>query len=315
MQLFQPGPEVRQAEPTSRRQADALAIASVLNPHLQTIYGSVFAAKPEVNYRRERWETPDGDFIDVDFADPPPADPAAPMLVLFHGLEGTLTLPEMKSFHWIVLAILVGTAIGIPIALLMPMTAVPQRTALSHAFGAASNLEYRVRRILRFPGGGSVYIYGSLLIEFLAQTRGAPLMTNTARDPEKPSARRALGAGPASLTVARDLLPLGYQVTVFEADAKGGGFMRTQVPRFRLPESVIDEETGYILDLGVEFRSGQRIESMKALMAQGYDAIFVGCGAPRGRSSWPVRASSGPRRRANSSPSWVMRSPNQRTFM
>jgi formate dehydrogenase (NADP+) beta subunit len=92
-----------------------------------------------------------------------------------------------------------------------------------------------------------------------------------------------VGAGPASLTVARDLAPLGYQVTVFDSDPKAGGFMRTQVPRFRLPESVIDEETGYILDLGVEFRGGQRIDSMKALLAEGYDAVFVGSGAPRGR--------------------------------
>ncbi|MDF2466065.1 MAG: Glutamate synthase [Ramlibacter sp.] len=110
----------------------------------------------------------------------------------------------------------------------------------------------------------------------------------TARMP-KPTARNGkrvacIGAGPASLTVARDLAPLGYEVTVFDGEAKAGGFIRTQIPRFRLPESVIDEETGYILDLGVEFRSGQRIESMKALMAEGYDAIFVGCGAPRGRN-------------------------------
>ncbi|MDB5859037.1 MAG: Glutamate synthase [Ramlibacter sp.] len=93
-----------------------------------------------------------------------------------------------------------------------------------------------------------------------------------------------IGAGPASLTVARDLAPLGYQVTVFDAEAKPGGFMRTQVPRFRLPEEVIDEECGYILDLGVEFLAGERISSMKALLAQGdFDAVFVGCGAPRGR--------------------------------
>ena len=93
-----------------------------------------------------------------------------------------------------------------------------------------------------------------------------------------------IGAGPASLTVARDLAPLGYEVTVFDGETKAGGFIRTQIPRFRLPESVIDEETGYILDLGVQFRAGERIESMKALMAEGYDAIFVGCGAPRGRN-------------------------------
>ncbi|WP_454908119.1 FAD-dependent oxidoreductase [Variovorax gossypii] len=92
-----------------------------------------------------------------------------------------------------------------------------------------------------------------------------------------------IGAGPASLTVARDLAPLGYEVTVFDGEAKAGGFIRTQIPRFRLPESVIDEETGYVLDLGVEFCGGERIASMKALMAQDWDAIFVGCGAPRGR--------------------------------
>lgn len=92
-----------------------------------------------------------------------------------------------------------------------------------------------------------------------------------------------VGAGPASLTVARDLAPLGYDVTVFDGEVKAGGFIRSQIPRFRLPESVIDEETGYILDMGVTFRSGQRIESMKELMSQNYDAIFVGSGAPRGR--------------------------------
>ncbi|MGE4241891.1 FAD-dependent oxidoreductase [Ramlibacter sp.] len=92
-----------------------------------------------------------------------------------------------------------------------------------------------------------------------------------------------VGAGPASLTVARDLAPLGYEVTVFDAEAKGGGFMRTQVPRFRLPEEVIDEEVGYILELGVRFVGGRRIESMRSLLAENYDAVFVGCGAPRGR--------------------------------
>ena len=83
----------------------------------------------------------------------------------------------------------------------------------------------------------------------------------------QPNGKRiaCVGAGPASLTVARDLAPLGYHVTVFDADPKAGGFMRTQMPRFRLPEAVIDEEIGYILDLGVEFRGGQRIDSLKAL--------------------------------------------------
>ncbi len=92
-----------------------------------------------------------------------------------------------------------------------------------------------------------------------------------------------VGAGPASLTVARDLALQGYSVTVFDGEAKAGGFIRSQIPRFRLPESVIDEETGYVFRLGVEFKNSQRVESMKALMGQGYDAIFVGCGAPRGR--------------------------------
>ena len=92
-----------------------------------------------------------------------------------------------------------------------------------------------------------------------------------------------VGAGPASLTVARDLAPLGYSITVFDGETKAGGFMRSQIPRFRLPESVIDEETGYILNMGVDFKNGQRVESLKDLMGQGYDAIFVGSGAPRGR--------------------------------
>jgi formate dehydrogenase beta subunit len=92
-----------------------------------------------------------------------------------------------------------------------------------------------------------------------------------------------VGAGPASLTVARDLALQGYAVTVFDADPKAGGFMRSQVPRFRLPESVIDEECGFITALGVEFRGGTRIDSLKALLAQGWDAVFVGSGAPRGR--------------------------------
>jgi NADPH-dependent glutamate synthase beta subunit-like oxidoreductase/ferredoxin len=92
-----------------------------------------------------------------------------------------------------------------------------------------------------------------------------------------------VGGGPASLTVARDLAPLGYQCTVFDSDPNAGGMMRTQIPKFRLPDSVIDEETGYILNLGIEFKGGQRIDSMKKLLADNYDAIFVGSGAPRGR--------------------------------
>jgi formate dehydrogenase (NADP+) beta subunit len=92
-----------------------------------------------------------------------------------------------------------------------------------------------------------------------------------------------VGAGPASLTVARDLAPLGYECVVFDGDKRAGGMIRSQIPKFRLPDSVIDEECGYILDLGVEFRGGQYIDSMKKLLGQGFDAIFVGSGAPRGR--------------------------------
>jgi len=92
-----------------------------------------------------------------------------------------------------------------------------------------------------------------------------------------------VGAGPASLTVARDLAPLGYECIVFDGDPQAGGMMRTQIPKFRLPDRVIDEEVGYILDQGIEFRGGTRVDSMKALLAQGFDAIFVGSGAPRGR--------------------------------
>ena len=92
-----------------------------------------------------------------------------------------------------------------------------------------------------------------------------------------------VGAGPASLTVVRDLAPLGYHCVVFDGDKNAGGMIRTQIPKFRLPDSVIDEETGYILDLGVEFRAGQRVDSLKALLAEGWEAVFVGSGAPRGR--------------------------------
>ena len=93
-----------------------------------------------------------------------------------------------------------------------------------------------------------------------------------------------VGAGPASLTVARDLLPLGYTVVLYDGDAAAGGMMRTQIPKFRLPEAVLDEEVSYILDLQPELRLGQKINSLKNLLAKDYDAIFVGCGAPRGRA-------------------------------
>jgi NADPH-dependent glutamate synthase beta subunit-like oxidoreductase len=92
-----------------------------------------------------------------------------------------------------------------------------------------------------------------------------------------------IGAGPASMTVARDLAPFGFDVVVYDAEAKSGGMIRSQIPRFRLPESVIDEEMGFVTALGPKMRLGERVDSLKALLAEPYDAIFVGTGAPRGR--------------------------------
>ncbi len=111
----------------------------------------------------------------------------------------------------------------------------------------------------------------------------------TARMPKAPKQKNGkriacIGGGPASLTVARDLAPLGYDITIYEADPKAGGFMRSQVPRFRLPEAVIDEEVGYITGIGnIEVRNNTRIDSLKKVLAEGYDAVVVGTGAPRGR--------------------------------
>jgi formate dehydrogenase (NADP+) beta subunit len=92
-----------------------------------------------------------------------------------------------------------------------------------------------------------------------------------------------VGAGPASLTVANDLMPLGYEVTIFEKWDKPGGLMRTNIPSFRLPEDTLTEEIDYILDMGVDIRYNSPVESMKSLLKEGYDAIFVGTGAPRGK--------------------------------
>jgi NADPH-dependent glutamate synthase beta subunit-like oxidoreductase/ferredoxin len=93
-----------------------------------------------------------------------------------------------------------------------------------------------------------------------------------------------IGAGCASLTVANDLAPLGYDVTIFEALDTTGGLMRTNIPQFRLPPKVLDEEIGYILDLGVDLKLNHSIDSMKELLDREYDAIFVGTGAPKGKN-------------------------------
>ena len=92
-----------------------------------------------------------------------------------------------------------------------------------------------------------------------------------------------IGGGPASLTVARDLAPLGYHVVVYDRDAAGGGMMRSQIPAFRLPESVLDEEVERILDFGIETRFNQEVTSLKEVLNEDFDAVFVGTGAPRGR--------------------------------
>jgi len=92
-----------------------------------------------------------------------------------------------------------------------------------------------------------------------------------------------IGGGPASLTVARDLAPLGYEVHLFDEQIKGGGFMRSQIPAFRLPEHVLNDEVNYILRLGIHTHFKHYVDSLKDTLAQDYDAVFVGTGAPRGR--------------------------------
>lgn len=105
------------------------------------------------------------------------------------------------------------------------------------------------------------------------------------KKPEQSNGKRIalIGAGPASFTVANDLAPMGYECTIFEKLDKPGGLMRSNIPAFRLPEDVLMEELGYILQMGVDLKLGAAIESMKQLQTEGYDAIFVGTGAPRGK--------------------------------
>ncbi len=106
--------------------------------------------------------------------------------------------------------------------------------------------------------------------------------------PEIPSERNGkkialIGGGPASLTVARDLLPLGYEVDLYDDQSKAGGFIRTQVPSFRLPEKVLNSEVDRILDLGVISHFNHYVDSLQEIVNKGYDVVFVGTGAPRGR--------------------------------
>ena len=103
--------------------------------------------------------------------------------------------------------------------------------------------------------------------------------------PDKTNGKRValLGAGPASLTVARDLAPQGYQITLIDRENKAGGMMRTQIPQFRLPAEVIDEETDLVLNMGIEYRPNTEVTSLKSVLNEGFDAVFIGTGAPKGR--------------------------------
>ncbi len=92
-----------------------------------------------------------------------------------------------------------------------------------------------------------------------------------------------IGAGPASLTVARDLAPLGYEIHLYDEQFAGGGFMRSQIPSFRLPEEVLNEEVGFILNMGIHTHFNHYVGSMKELLSKDYDAVFVGTGAPKGK--------------------------------
>lgn len=110
----------------------------------------------------------------------------------------------------------------------------------------------------------------------------------TTRMPEIPEAKNGkkvalIGGGPASLTVAMNLMPLGYTVDLYDDQNAAGGFMRSQVPSFRLPQKVLDEEVNYILDMGVTTHFNTYVKSMKDFLTKGYDAIFIGTGAPRGK--------------------------------
>ncbi|QHT71131.1 FAD-dependent oxidoreductase [Rhodocytophaga rosea] len=103
--------------------------------------------------------------------------------------------------------------------------------------------------------------------------------------PFKPNGKKIalIGGGPASLTVARDLAPLGYEIHLYDEQIAGGGMMRSQIPAFRLPESVLNEEVNYILDMGIHTHFKTYVSSLKEVLEKEYDAIFVGTGAPRGR--------------------------------
>ncbi|QFU76077.1 4Fe-4S dicluster domain-containing protein [Halioglobus maricola] len=103
--------------------------------------------------------------------------------------------------------------------------------------------------------------------------------------PSKKNGKRIalIGAGPASLTVARGLAPLGYSIDIYDNQFAGGGMMRSQIPSFRLPIEVLDEEVNYILDMGINATFDTYVDSLKSILDKDYDAVFVGTGAPQGR--------------------------------
>ncbi|MBK8483721.1 MAG: FAD-dependent oxidoreductase [Saprospiraceae bacterium] len=103
--------------------------------------------------------------------------------------------------------------------------------------------------------------------------------------PFPPNGKRIalIGGGPASLTVARDLAPLGYEIHLYDEQEFGGGMMRSQIPSFRLPDEVLSEEVNFILELGIHTHFKTYVKSLKSILEERYDAIFIGTGAPRGK--------------------------------
>ena len=122
-------------------------------------------------------------------------------------------------------------------------------------------------------------------LERVAADNKEPIQEFLPTAPDKTNGKRValLGAGPASLTVARDLAPQGYQITLIDRENKAGGMMRTQIPQFRLPAEVIDEETDLVLNMGIEYRPNTEVTSLKSVLNEGFDAVFIGTGAPKGR--------------------------------
>src|ERR1700685_3717064 len=120
----------------------------------------------------------------------------------------------------------------------------------------------------------------------VASDNRADIPARLPKAPREKNGKRiaCIGAGPASLTVANDLLPLGYEVTIFEQYAVPGGLMRTNIPAFRLPAKVLDEEIGYIVNMGADLRLNSPVKSMRQLLdSEEFDAVFVGSGAPQGK--------------------------------